>query len=256
MPEIDPLKRATDPHQYDLSDINWEKPDVGTPRNSMLKEYLDKYMVSWRGKSVLDIGSGSGWLLEEALRAGAKRVAGIEPSMKSLILSKNLFPHISVTNVSFEDYQNHSGEKFDVALSIWTVCHMASVDLLFEKTSSLLNQHGELIIIVPDFEYYKLPRSDYKIEIRTIDSNQYVSEITRPGEGVLADIVRKNSVYVEAAQSQGLQLIEEIGMVPTENYIRIAPRYENFKNVPISQLLRFVLGATPVPGPDLPSPSA
>jgi SAM-dependent methyltransferase len=239
MSEENPISQATNPKQYDAPGNTWHQAAVAeSPRNTLLLEYLDRYIKSWKGKRFLDIGSGTGWVLDVAKNAGAARVLGIEPSERHVSISKQQFPDTEVIGASFEEFNPAEGELFDKAISLWTLPHIKDLDAFFEKASSLLDQNGELLIVVPDYDYYIQPRHGYQMEIIDKPEGTYVM-VTRPGEGTVADLVRPNPTYIAAAQKAGLERVEEVAMRPSDSYVASSPRYQEYYDVPVSQLLRF-----------------
>src|SRR5512133_1684582 len=55
----------------------------------------------------------------------------------------------------------------------------------------------------------------------------------------LADIIRRSSVFYEAAQRVGLQVTDDIPMPPTRAYMDAVPRYRGNGGVSMTRLLRF-----------------
>lgn len=230
--------RATSPKQYDLADLQWEKEaNLDSPRTFFFYEYLKNYIPKWSGKRVFEIGSGSGWLLRIAQEAGATKVSGIEPSNKGVSLAREKYPEIGIEQTSFEDFEPKDSE-YDVVVSVMVFSHIKNVTEAFQKVRQLLAPGGELIVVIPDFEYFRLQRKDYKITVEAIDEEQYIAEITRPS-GTIADIVRTNSYYITRAKEVGFNLVEEVAMKPTEEYLSRSPKFALSKDLAMSQLLRF-----------------
>ncbi len=233
-----PFERAVQPNQYDFDDIHWTKEGRSeSTRTQFFWEYLEPYSKSWHGKSVLDIGAGTGWLVARALECGAVRAVGIEPSSKHVTQGEQDHPHIELQHVSFENF-DAANQQFDVIVAVMSFSHIADLEIALSKIRSLLTTAGEAIIIVPDYEYFQTVRHEYTIEHERIDDESYVVAVTRPS-GTLADIVRKTSVYERAATSAGLQLIEDREMKPTDNQIAKAPKYAAVKDKALTRLLVF-----------------
>jgi predicted RNA methylase len=77
--------------------------------------------VKWEGRSVLDIGTGTGWLVDRANRVGARSVVGIEPSEVNVAIGARLYPGTSLLNVSFEEFEPELREGFDTVVSVMGV---------------------------------------------------------------------------------------------------------------------------------------
>ena len=126
------ILRATNPSQYDLDGVSWE-PTIGleSPMRVFIWKYLKPYSLNWQNKKILDIGAGSGWLLEEARKLGASKFTGIEPSKKNYEASKKLFPQIEMVNLPFEKFVPN--EKYDVIVSILALSHILDIEMVFKK---------------------------------------------------------------------------------------------------------------------------
>lgn len=228
---------ATNPNQYDSPELSWVRHTKESSRNVFFGEYLKRYVPTWKGKDVLDVGSGNGWLLSEVKEAGAKSVLGIEPSKNNVEGSKKQYPDVEVIQTTLEDFQVGS-RKFDEIISIMSVPHIKSLGNAFEKVSELLNEDGEFLLVAPDFNYFRSDRRNYKVEVEDLSPVEYVATITR-SSGTLVDLVRKDELYIEAAKNAGLDLIEQVPMTPTEEYLKTNPDFDRDPNLPLTQLFRF-----------------
>lgn len=232
------LDITTDPNQYDKPDISWKNEINRNSRDIFFGEYLKEYIDSWEGKNVLDVGSGNGWLLNNAKQVGAKTVLGIEPSKNNFEQSKLFFPHVNVIQTSLEDFLPDN-QSFDKVVAVMSLPHIKDLNRAFKKIAALLNTNGEFLAVVPDFNYFKKNRRNYKVEVEELNPNEYLATITRPS-GKIADLVRKDELYVQAAKAAGFDLIEQIPMTPTEAYLKSNPDFSEDPKLPLTQLFRFV----------------
>lgn len=234
-----PLERATQANQYDTDDVLWVKEDgrTGSTRTQFFWEYLEPYSKSWNGKTVLDIGAGTGWLVVRALEHGATKAVGIEPSVNNVAQGKQDHPNVELRQETFESFDG-GNQRFDEIVAVMSFPHIANLDITFRKIRSLLTANGEAIIIVPDYDYFQTPRHGYRIEQQPIDEEHYAIAVTRPS-GTLSDIIRKTGVYQRAAESSGLELVEDKEMRPTKNQIANAPKYATMKDKALTRLLVF-----------------
>ncbi len=230
-------KRATNPKQYDLEDINWMNETAESPHRMFYYEYLQKYKNKWRNAKILDIGSGLGWLLEKAIQNGAIMAEGIEPSKNNCEISKKQYPYAKVNNTDFENFK--TGNKYGVIMAIMVMNHIADVGKAFEKIYALLEDRGEFWMIIHDFDYAQTLRFGYKIEKEKINDDEYAMKVDRKGWKIIADIVRKEEVYKKEAQKAGLKLIESVPITPTAELIKKIPHYGTLGNTPTNRLLRF-----------------
>lgn len=233
-----PLERAIQPNQYDTGNVLWAKEGrAESTHTQFFWEYLEPYSKSWNGKTILDIGAGTGWLVARALKCGAAKAVGIEPSEKNVVQGKQDHPNVELVQTTFERFDGKN-KQFDEIIAVMSFPHIADPGFAFSKIRSLLAASGEAIIIVPDYDYFQTPRHGYSIEKQLIDEESYAITITRPS-GTLADIVRKTSAYKRAAKLAGLELVEEKEMKPTENQIANSPKYASVKDKTITRLLVF-----------------
>lgn len=227
------FEEATDYHQYDADKDG--KPIIF--HNESYWQYLKPYSAKWKDKNLLDIGSGNGWVLDRAHKVGANIIVGIEPAESIAKLSKEKYPFAKIVNTTFEEYNKDS--KFDVIIAIMSFNHIADVNGAFQKISDIINPDGEVILIIDDFEYTKTPRFDYEISTEDINDDEYVVSIRR-GDVVISDVVRTTNIYKKAAEANGLILADEIAMSPSDELIKESPKYKEFKDVPLTRLLRFI----------------
>lgn len=207
---------AINPQQYDNKDTGWESVGASaeSPTRTHFWNYLKRHSSSWKEKDVIDIGSGTGWLVDLVIKDGAKSAVGIEPSQRNCELARSAYPHANSINVSLEDYI--PDQKFDVGLAIMSFVHIGNLEEAFKKISGFLNSQGELIVIVPDYNYFHAPRNNYEVDFEELDDEEYVTLIKRP-HGTLADIVRTIGKYSQAAEACGMSLLEDIPIPALQN---------------------------------------
>ncbi len=104
-----------------------------------------------RGKSLLDIGSGYGFFLNEVKKQKLKEL-GLEPA-------KNLFNYsienfnTKVINTSFENYfRKNKKTKFDFICLIHVIEHLSNPFLILNLLSKHLNKNGVLYIETPNLD--------------------------------------------------------------------------------------------------------
>jgi trans-aconitate methyltransferase len=213
---VDILTRAIDPAQYDKEDTNWTAVGQGieSPSRAHFWGYINRLYPRFDGMSVLDIGSGTGWLLAEALKLGASAAVGIEPSHKSVESAREQHPEIMTVHTTLEEFR--SEQLFNVAFAIMSFTHVQDVKAAFGKLAQLAAPNAEVAILVPDPDYYRSPRKNYEVLYQGISPEEYVVQIKRPN-GTIADIVRTPAFYNRAAEQQGFQLLQDIAVNPITN---------------------------------------
>lgn len=228
---------AINPLQYDSKDTGWESVGASaeSPTRTHFWNYLKRYSSSWKENNVIDIGSGTGWLVDLVLKEGARSGVGIEPSRRNYELARSLYPHVNSLNVSLEDYI--PDRKFDVGLAVMSFVHIGNLEEAFKKISGFLNPQGELIAIVPDYDYFHAPRNNYEVTFEEVDSDEYATLIKRP-HGTLADIVRTTKKYSRVAEGYGISLLHDIPIPALQNTPAGEYTTEN-PSVIATHLLRF-----------------
>jgi len=122
-----------------------------------LKDQGRKILINLRalnpkGKSLLDIGSGFGFFLEEAKSAGLTAI-GIEPSLKLAAATKQ--KKLAVVNQTFEAYfHQRSNKKFDYITMINVLEHISDPFNWLRMASSLLNKNGILYLETPNLNSF------------------------------------------------------------------------------------------------------
>ena len=105
--------------------------------------YLAKAKRRARGRSLLEIGCGSGFMLEEALAQGYQTVRGVEPSHKAIAAAQpsvrdRIVPGIMEPGL-FED-----GE-FDTACMFQVFDHLPEPGAILEQVRAVLSPSGVLL---------------------------------------------------------------------------------------------------------------
>jgi 2-polyprenyl-3-methyl-5-hydroxy-6-metoxy-1,4-benzoquinol methylase len=117
----------------------------GTPTTET-KEILKQ--ISWKGKSVLEVGCGTGLFASSIAKKGAT-VMGIDFSNKGIELAKKKY---QMSNLQFvhQDVKNIQG-KYDVIVSIGTLEHMDNPLTTLRLMKKHLKPKGKIIITSPNW---------------------------------------------------------------------------------------------------------
>jgi 2-polyprenyl-6-hydroxyphenyl methylase/3-demethylubiquinone-9 3-methyltransferase len=98
----------------------------------------------WRGKTVLDLGCGGGFMSEALARLGA-RVTGVDPCAEVIAIAK---AHAATSALSI-DYRVGTGERlplfpsqFDCVVSADVLEHVADLDLVLDEVRRALKPGG------------------------------------------------------------------------------------------------------------------
>lgn len=230
-------KQATDPLQYNSVNLDWKKEGMlDSPTRQFFREYLEQNIEDLRDKSVIDIGSGTGHLAKLFVKFGAKDIYGIEPSHKNVEISRELNPEMLVDETGLEKVKIE--KMFDVAVVVMAFEHMRNLDSSFQKIARMVKPQGTLYAVVGDKDYLTTERFEYILKIENLENNEVAVSTERP-YGVMHDIVRPVSNFVEAAEKSGFSLTKNIPLIPTEKFIQVEPKYKQFEKKPLGHLLVF-----------------
>jgi SAM-dependent methyltransferase len=218
----DLFERAVDPRQYDRPDLAWVAQG-GERREAHIWEYVAPLAETWCGRRIIDIGSGTGWLVARAASAGAAHVVGVEPSAELVAVARNRYPAYEFHEAALEDFE--ADEAFDVALLVMVLSHFRSPDTAFRAVRRLLTPTGEIQVLMD--VYSAGPRKWEKQRV-DLGPDEAVILLDHP-LGALADVLRSGSSYVEAAVRERLAVIQRVPLftdgsdTPTYERIRFAP---------------------------------
>lgn len=200
-------KNSVNPKQYDDPKLNWDptKKDLKSPIRRLMYGNLIDYVQESKKNKILEIGCGTGWLVNEIEKYKPKINRGIDPSAVNCKIAKSLFPNLDIQCVDFEKFKKE--DKYDKIYSIMTLSHFRDLTSFFEKCWQITKKGSKLIFIVPDYYYFKKKRENTVTKIAYFDDCYSVS-VEKNGK-VLSQIVRKNKVYNNFAKKTGFNLVEE-----------------------------------------------
>ena len=119
-----------------------------------LKNYLDKYNISFEGKNVIDVGSSTGGFSEVALEKGAKKVVCVDVGNNQLHKKLRENPKVEVfENTDIRDFEYK--DKFDILVSDVSFISLLKI---FDKLSSLSDEM--ILLFKPQFEVGKEAKRD------------------------------------------------------------------------------------------------
>ncbi len=229
------VARACDPAQYDSSNIGWfSEGTENSPARKLHRFYLTNLLGDLEGKSVLDVGAGTGHLV--TLFPDAARFVAIEPSKSNVAFAYEHYPNLEIELASLAD-TTVTG-PFDVVICDMVFEHIKDLEGALQKLVTLLQPGGRLVIIASDYDYWHTPRFGYSLADHHIRKGESVLEIVRE-YGTLYDITRTTERFVEGAAAERLSLVEKIPILPTEEFIAESPRYAEFRGTPLMQMYIF-----------------
>ena len=105
--------------------------------------------VNWRGKSVLEVGCGTGFLSYLIAKDGAKKVVAIDFSKRAIQLARKQYKHPCL-EYHCQNIKNHQG-KYDVIILVGTLEHMNNPLAVLKRLKNHLKSKASLIITCPNW---------------------------------------------------------------------------------------------------------
>ncbi len=121
-----------------------------------LEHALQIFNLSFKDKTVLDIGASTGGFTDCALKHGAKKVYAIDVGTAQLDVSLRDNPQvISIEKTNFLDIKKHQFEDIDYI--VMDVSFVSGLSLIFH--ANMLYEAPIIWLIKPQFETLKTPKS-------------------------------------------------------------------------------------------------
>ena len=135
-----------------------------------------KFLAPWTGKTVLDIGSGTGYFSFRMAEAGAKVIAGdVDERFQNYIVEKQQKLGVSTdqltTKLLSTDSPGLDAESVDRVIVVNTYHHIENRVKYFSEVKSGLKSDGDLVII--DFKMQEAPVGpplEFKIPVSTVEA--------------------------------------------------------------------------------------
>ncbi|MBC8495531.1 class I SAM-dependent methyltransferase [archaeon] len=142
MPTEKELKKLYDKDYYVFSEARKHK-DV-----AIAKEHLHKLLGHRKSGSLLDIGCGKGYFLNEAKKKGFQ-VQGVEISKPARNFGVEKLG-LQIYNGTIEDFKPN--KKYDIITMYDLIEHLPNSLTSLKKVTSLLKENGLLIVETPNFD--------------------------------------------------------------------------------------------------------
>lgn len=123
------------------------------PRQDFRNINLVRLIISLvRGRKVLDIGSGSGFLLNELNKEG-KKAFGVEPLTEMLTISRKRYPELFIYQGYAEDIEKIFPHVVDTVIMTDVLEHIENDKEQLKKISRKIKKGGQIIIVVPAYQF-------------------------------------------------------------------------------------------------------
>jgi SAM-dependent methyltransferase len=119
---------------YDHSDIEM----------TVIKKY-----VSFKNKSILEIGCGTGRFTNKLVQEAVNRIVAIDNDLLSINYAKEHYPHNNVeyTYCDANDINNNfQNQHFDIIIFSWSANYIDHLKSVLEKSYGLLSPDGKIVI--------------------------------------------------------------------------------------------------------------
>ena len=227
--------RATDPKQYDSAGLDWPREGVpSSPAMQFFQRSLRPELGDLRGKSVLDIGCGTGLLCALFDELGARRAVGLEPSARNAAAARRQFPELEIVEDSLQSAELSS--RFDLAVAVMSFEHQPELGGAFRRVHDLLVPAGRFLLVVGDKPFHLTPRFGLGLEIHELPDGSALVATAYPF-GTLHDVIRPVSHYLEAARAAGWNVLRTLPLVPTRELIETDAGWGAFEGRPLAHLL-------------------
>ncbi len=133
-----------------------------------------------RGERVLDLGCGSGYLMDTLTRSG-KRVYGIEPNAELIGLAKKRNPNFEITHGTAEGTDLFKIPRADSVLAVDVLEHIQDEREVLMRIKQFLPDTGEIVVVVPAHPFLFGKRDIKYGHYRRYSRRQLVNVLTECG---------------------------------------------------------------------------
>ena len=128
------------------------------PRAQQINDYLNENNVN-SGK-LLEVGCSIGTMLS-LFKKTQFQLFGIDPDLKASKVAEDKYG-ITMSKVTLEDYDNSSGDRYDVVMNFETIEHVYSPFSFLSKINSIMRTNGHLIFTTPNYFGFDIKILDAK----------------------------------------------------------------------------------------------
>lgn len=226
--------------QYDDPTLTWENEgDKDSPYRLFLARHILPFIGDVKGLSVLDVGCGTGWLLHLLGQKGATQLEGVEPSGYAK-LAAHYYPEANFHQMPFEAFKSDS--NFDLITLIMSTEVMPDAASALGKCASLVNPTGRVVLCKGNYDYFLADKYDYVLTREGVvpGKETYVKTERPSGYGTTIDVYRSVQRVTELASQSGLAVRGDVvSFTPDTEVINAVPRYQDFADQPIMELIEF-----------------
>jgi len=114
--------------------------------NSFEKRKLDDFLKDINGKKILDIGCGTGRIIQDLLDKGAD-ITGVDVSTEMLKIAEKKFPNSNFVEADIRELP-FKDNTFDIVICTFVIVHLKQVELegAFDEVYRILKPGGSFIL--------------------------------------------------------------------------------------------------------------
>lgn len=127
-----------------------------------------------RGRDILDVGCGGGFVVD-AMRCAGARAVGIDPHGPSIDYARRTFPECEFHCGVAESFQT-TGRKFDFLYCSEVIEHVPDADSFTAALAELCRPGGFVFITTPDIGHWRVPKDLVSWDL--VDPPQHVRYFT------------------------------------------------------------------------------
>lgn len=200
-----------------------------------------------RGKSVLDLGCGYGWLCRWASESGAEKVLGVELS-ENMFEKANEFPKVEAISYLKADLESLElpPRSYDIVYSSLTLHYLKNLPKLIAQVFRALKPGGSLIFSVehPLFTAPREPKFIQDAEGRKIWAlDSYLSEGPRTTNWFAEGVIKQHrtiATYITILLEAGFTLSDVDEWGPSAEQIETNPSWVENRERPMFLLMKAV----------------
>lgn len=207
-----------------------------------------KLLPSVKNKTILDIGCGTGVMIKDLLKLGAKKVIGTDASKKMIEISNNNLKK-EIQKKKVELYLDDISktiikEKYDLITCSLVLDNVVDYKKAIKNISKLLKKNGIFIFSVPfglryTFEFKRNKKGE-KIPCGYKGSFFDTKNVESDWEGTkVYFIVRPVSVYINEFAKNNFMLEQYSEPKPIKGALKIIPKIEYLYKIPFCVIMRF-----------------
>jgi 2-polyprenyl-3-methyl-5-hydroxy-6-metoxy-1,4-benzoquinol methylase len=108
----------------------------------------------WKGKTVLDVGCGTGDLAVHLAMRGARSVVGVDADRERITVARSAAANLGIANIDFVQSSFHdwgTAEQFDYVISYEALDHIPDTTATLRKMAALTKDEGRIINFASGF---------------------------------------------------------------------------------------------------------